>query len=127
MRPQTEKWTLIRENEPLADESTGNRVPVAPSEFEWTGSLHQRQLSASSVDAGNTEFEPGHVVGSYVLLLTPGLTPFPARRDKFRREEDGEIFTITGTPRERRRMRGSRRPVYIAAIVRNANDLEEKS
>ncbi|MFC9786436.1 hypothetical protein [Rhodococcus sp. NPDC127528] len=119
-----ERWTLLRDNEPLQDPSTGNEIPVAPSEYPWTGLLQQRQLSASSVDAGNVEFEDGHEVSVFDLLLDPGLTPFPNRRDRFR-DADGRIVQVVGTPRARRPARGSRRPAYIAAIVRHVSDMKE--
>ncbi|MGW0043473.1 hypothetical protein [Rhodococcus sp. NPDC003348] len=119
-----ERWTLLRENEPLQDPSTGNRVPVVPTEYPWTGLLQQRQLSSSSVDIGNTEFEAGHEVSGFVLLLDPGLTPFPSRRDRFR-DADGLVYQVVGTPRARRPARGSRRPAYIAAIVRQVSDMKE--
>lgn len=119
-----ERWTLLRENPPGQDPSTGNRVPVPPSEYPWTGLLQQRQLSSSSVDMGNVEFESGHEVSGFVLLLDPGLSPSPTRRDRFR-GPDGEIVQVVGTPRARRPARGSRRPAYIAAIVRLVSDMKE--
>lgn len=119
-----ERWVLLRENEPVIDPDSGNRIPVPNSEYPWTGLLQQRQLSASSVDAGNVEFEDGHVASSYVLLLDPGLNPFPERRDAFR-GPNGEVVQVVGTPRVRQPARRSRRPAYIAAIVRKSSDYEE--
>ncbi len=67
-----ERWTLLVNNpEQVQDESTGNWFPGKPTPVPWTGLLQQRQLSAASVDAGNTELAAGHVVSSYVLLLDP--------------------------------------------------------
>ncbi|WP_245813858.1 hypothetical protein [Rhodococcus marinonascens] len=94
------------------------------SEIPWTGLLQQEQLSSSSVKAGNSEFEDGHEASSYVLLLDPGIDPFPQRRDAFR-GPDGRVFQVVGTPRARRPARGSRRPAYIAAIVRTSSDYQE--
>lgn len=118
-----EKWTLLVSGEPTIDPSTGNRIPSPPTRIEWTGLLQQRQLSASSVDAGNTEITPGHVVGAYMLLLDPGLTPFPQRRDAFE-DEEGTLYQIQGTPRVRHPARRSRRPAYIAAMVRQSSDMK---
>lgn len=119
-----EKWVLLVDTPATQDPSTGNRVPVPPTEIEWTGLLQQRQLSAASVDAGNTEFEAGHVVSSYVLLLDPGIPVMPDRRDRFR-DTDDVIYQIEGKPRVRRPARGSRRPAYIAANVRRVSDMKE--
>lgn len=120
----TEPWVLLKDNEPIQDPVTGNWFPTAPTEIPWTGLLQQRQLSASSVDAGSSEIESGHVVASYELLLNPGIPEMPARRDRFR-DASGVVYQVVGNPRVRKPARGSRRPAYIAAIVRNSSDLEE--
>lgn len=120
-----EAWTLLVANpRKVQDPSTGNWFPGAPSEVPWTGVLQQRQLSAASVDAGNTEISSGHVVSSYVLLLDPGLEPFPTQNDAFR-DADGVIYQIEGRPRLRRHVRGTRRAKYIAANVRTVSDMKE--
>jgi hypothetical protein len=119
-----ERWTLIHRTEDVYDPVSGNSRPGETVEVPWKGLLQQRQLSASSVDAGSTEFEDGHVASAYVLLLEPGLTPFPSRRDAFR-GPDGEVLQVVGKPRVRKPARGSRKPAYIAAIVRNSSDYEE--
>lgn len=124
MRRLPERWTLIHREEVSYDETSGNSRPGETVEIPWTGLLQQRQLSASSVDAGSTEFEDGHVTSSYVLLLDPGLNPFPGRRDSFR-GPGGEVLQVVGTPRVRKPARRSRTPAYIAAIVRNASDYQE--
>ena len=124
MRRLPEKWTLLVDNEPVQDPSTGNRIPVPPTRVEWTGLLQQRQLSAASVDAGNTEFESGHVVSSYVLLLDPGIPVMPDRRDRFE-DENENVYQIEGKPRPRKPARGSRRTAYIAANVRCVSDMKE--
>jgi len=125
MRRLPEKWVLIVDTpSTVVDESTGNRIPAPPTEYEWTGLLQQRQLSAASVDAGNTEFESGHVVSSFVLLLDPGIPVMPGRRDRFRDEND-VIYQVEGQPRPRKPARGSRKPAYIAANVRCVSDMKE--
>lgn len=125
MRRLPEKWTLLVQNpQHVQDPSTGNWFPGPPREVPWTGLLQQRQLSAASVDAGNTEFAADHVVSSYVLLLDPGLEPFPTQRDAFR-DADGVVYRIEGRPRARRRVRGPRKARYIAANVRAVSDMKE--
>lgn len=124
MRRLPEKWVLLVDNEPVQDPSTGNLFPVPPTRIEWTGLLQQRQLSAASVDAGNTEFEPGHVVSSFVLLLDPGIPVMPDRRDRFE-DENNVVYQIEGKPRPRKPARGSRRTAYIAANVRCVSDMKE--
>lgn len=119
-----EPWVLLVDGVPTVDESTGNRIPAAPTEVPWTGLLQQRQLASSSVDSGNTEFSDGHVTSSYMLLLDPGLTPHPQARDRFR-DGDGIVYQVVGLPRVRKPARGSRKPNYIAAIVRAASDVKE--
>lgn len=120
-----EKWVLLADSQStVVDESTGNRIPAPPVEVPWTGLLQQRQLSAASVDAGNTEFDSGRVVSSYVLLLDPGIPVMPERRDRFR-DADGVVYQVEGQPRVRRPARGSRRPAYIAANVRCVSDMKE--
>lgn len=119
-----ESWVLLVDGEATVDPSSGNRIPAAPVEVPWTGLLQQRQLASSSVDSGNTEFTDGHVTSSYVLLLDPGLDPFPSARDRFR-DSDGIVYQVVGKPRVRRPARGSRKPNYIAAIVRAASDVKE--
>lgn len=119
-----EPWVLLVDGVATVDPSSGNRIPAAPVEVAWTGLLQQRQLASSSVDSGNTEFADGHVVSSYDLLLDPGLEPFPSARDRFR-DSDGIVYQVVGKPRVRRPARGSRKPNYIAAIVRAASDVKE--
>ncbi len=119
-----EPWVLLVDGEATVDPSSGNRIPAAPVEVAWTGLLQQRQLASSSVDSGNTEFSDGHVTSAYDLLLDPGLEPFPSARDRFR-DSDGIVYQVVGKPRVRRPARGSRKPNYIAAIVRAASDVKE--
>ncbi|OQQ32267.1 hypothetical protein A6411_10700 [Prescottella equi] len=125
MRRLPEKWTLlVRNPNQVQDPSTGNWFPGPPTRVPWTGLLQQRQLSAASVDAGNTEFAADHVVSSYVLLLDPGLTPFPTQKDAFEGPEGG-VYQIEGRPRPRKQIRGDRRERYIAANVRAVSDMKE--
>lgn len=119
-----EKWTLLVDNPPVQDPSTGNWFPVPATPIPWTGLLQQRQLSAASVDAGNTEFAPGHVVSSYVLLLDPGIPVMPGPEDRFE-DENGVVYQVEGKPRSRKKIRGSRRVTYIAANVRCVSDMKE--
>lgn len=119
-----EAWTLLVDNPPTQDESTGNRMPSDPTPIAWTGLLQQRQLTSSSVDAGNTEFESGRVASSFLLLLDPGIPVMPGRRDRFRGPDDA-IYQVEGTPRPRKPARGSRRTAYIAAVVRRVSDMKE--
>jgi len=121
-----EPWVLLVDGVATVDESTGNRIPAAPIEVPWTGLLQQRQLSSSSIDSGNTEFEDGHVSSSFTLLLDPGLLPFPSSRDRFR-DSDGIVYQVVGRPRARKPARGARKANYIAAIVRCASDVREGS
>ena len=123
-----ERWTLLRANDPVVDPSTGNSVPVAPTEVEWTGLLQER-LIATTQD----ELNPGVVASELVLLLDPGLPGGTNRRDVWRFDgPDGvneEIgvggkVTVQGNPRTRRPARGSRRAAYIAAVVRHSSDME---
>lgn len=123
-----ERWTLLREGEPLVDPSTGNRIPTPPTEYPWTGLLQQR-----FPETKQDEFEPGHVASELVLLLDPGIPGGVGRRDRLRYDGPlpgdivpiGGIVQIAGTPRPRRPKRGGRRPAYIAAIVRHASDMKE--
>ncbi|MCK8671002.1 hypothetical protein M1M07_07705 [Rhodococcus sp. HM1] len=119
-----EKWILLVDNPPIHDPSTGNRIPAPPTPVEWTGLAQQRQLSAASVDAGNTEFEAGHVVSSFVLLLDPGIPVMPRVRSKFK-DAEGVVYEVEGKPRARRRIRGSRALRYIAVNVRCVSDMKE--
>ncbi|MGF7124035.1 hypothetical protein [Rhodococcus sp. BE178] len=119
-----EKWVLLVDSDPTIDPATGNRIPGLPREIEWTGLLQQRQLTSSSIDVGNVEFDDGHETSGFVLLLNPGIPVMPQRRDRFR-GADGTVYHVIGTPRPRRPARGSRRVAYIAAIVRNASDMKE--
>lgn len=124
MRSLTEPWVLLTDGEPTVDPVTNNRMPGRSIEIPWTGLLQQRQLTSSSIDIGNTEFESGHETSGFVLLLTPGIPVMPKRRDRFR-GPDGGTYQVVGTPRPRRPARGSRRVAYIAAIVRSASDMKE--
>ena len=119
-----EKWILLVDNPPIYDPSTGNWFPSPPTPIEWTGLAQQRQLSAASVDAGNTEFEAGHVVSSFVLLLDRGIPVMPNSGSKFK-DADGVVYQVEGKPRPRRRIRGSREPRYIAVNVRCVSDMKE--
>lgn len=131
-----EKWTVIRQGDPVYDDSTGNYVPVEPVEISWTGELQQRFIR-------NDQFEAaGDVaISELVLLLAPGLPGGVHRRDVLRFDgpvndapaaEDGtdlvdvgDTVRIFGSPRPRRPKRGGRRPAYIAATVRHSTDMKE--
>lgn len=108
---------------PVKDPSTGNRKPgVLPDPVAVRGLLQQRQLSASSVDAGNSEFADGHVVSVYVLMLEPA-APSPSPSAVLI-DSDGLRFQVVANSRPRRPVRGARKPAYIAVMVRRSNDLE---
>lgn len=118
-----ESWWIQGPAEPARDPSTNNRMPgVKPDPVPVQGLLQQRQLSASSVDAGNTEFEDGHVTSAYLLLLDPD-SPVPGSRDEMV-DVDGVRYQVVANARPRRHVRGGRKPSYIAVMVRRANDLE---
>ncbi|MCM6778034.1 hypothetical protein NDR87_30935 [Nocardia sp. CDC159] len=64
----------------------------------------------------------------------PGLPGGTNRRDVWRFDGPehvsdlvavGDTVTVQGTPRTRRPAGGSRKPAYIAAIVRHSSDLKE--
>ncbi|WP_280201258.1 hypothetical protein [Nocardia cyriacigeorgica] len=126
-----ERWTLLRPGEPVTDPSTGNRMPGTPEPISWWGLLQQKSLVDEQVI---DEFEPGHVASRLTLLLKPGLPGGTSRRDVWRFDGPAEVsdlvavgdtVTVQGTPRVRRPAKGSRRPAYIAAVVRHASDLKE--
>ncbi|WP_052056361.1 hypothetical protein [Rhodococcoides fascians] len=119
-----ERW-LIQEPAGAAevDPSTGNRKPgVLPEPVPVRGLLQQRQLSASSVDAGNSEFIDGHVTSVYMLLLKPS-SPSPSPSAVLI-DADGQRYQVVANSRPRRPVRGVRKPAYIAVMVRRSNDME---
>ncbi|OZE77222.1 hypothetical protein CH305_18470 [Rhodococcus sp. 15-649-2-2] len=122
-----ERWVLLRDNPGVPDESTGVLKPVPPTEIPYAGLLQQRQLSSSSVDAGNTELYPGNVVSSFVLLLEPapldGSVLDPPRAKDRLRGPDGLVVHVVGLTRPRRNR--NHQPRYIAAIVRASSDMKE--
>ncbi|WP_280449960.1 hypothetical protein [Nocardia brasiliensis] len=125
-----ERWTLLRPTEPTFDELTGNRIPGEPEPVAWWGLLQKRDLIAEQAE----EFADGHVAERLTLLLEPGIPGGTGRRDVWRFDGPvsvsdlvpiGGTVTVQGTPRVRRPATGSRRPAYIAAIVRHATDMRE--
>lgn len=125
-----ERWTVLRPGLPVIDPSTGNRLASTPEEVPWTGLLQQRIITGPEQD----DLGDGHTVERLTLLLDAGLPGGLGRRDVLRfdgpaRVADlvpvGDTVTVQGTPRVRRPAIGSRRPAYIAAIVRHASDLKE--
>jgi len=99
-------------------------------EIPWRGLLQQRIITDPQVE----EFEDGRVSQRLTLLLEPGLPDGTDRRDVWRFDgpadvadlvKVGDTVTVQGTPRARRPAKGSRRPAYIAAVVRHATDLKE--
>jgi hypothetical protein len=104
------------------DPSTGNRRPGAASvDVSCRGVLQQRQLPASSVDAGSSEISDGHVVMTYVLMLEPS-APTPSSRAVLL-DEDDNTYQVVASPRVRKPVGG--RPVYIAVMVRRSSDMKE--
>ncbi|MFI6368705.1 hypothetical protein ACIBG0_38990 [Nocardia sp. NPDC050630] len=125
-----ERWTLLRAGTPTFDPLTGNRVPTTPTEIPWWGLLQKRDLTTVLVE----EFEDGHETQRLTLLLMPGLPGGVNRRDVWRFDgpadvtdlvQIGDTVTVQGTPRTRRPATGSRKPAYIAAIVRHSSDIQE--
>ncbi|MEV0247964.1 hypothetical protein AB0H76_15330 [Nocardia sp. NPDC050712] len=126
-----ERWTLLRAGTPTEDLLTGNKIPGDPVVVPWWGLLQIRILTDYTV---LEEFEDGHVTQRLTLLLNPGLPGGVDRRDVFRFDGPAEVsdlvkvgdtVTVQGIPRVRRPARGSRRPAYIAAVVRHSSDLKE--
>lgn len=130
-----EKWTVLRQLDPVLDESTGNYIPVEPEEVPWTGALQQR-----FIDNDQEGIAGDATASEMVLLLTPGLPGGVHRRDLVRydgrtdgRDADrgcdlvdvGDTVRVYGSPRPRRPMRGGSRPAYIAATVRHSTDMKE--
>lgn len=125
-----ERWTLLRPGPVTVDPLTGNRIPSEPTEIPWYGLLQQRIITDPTID----EFEDGHVDQRLTLLLMPGLPGGTSRRDVWRFDGPAEVsdlvavndtVTVQGSPRTRRPAIGSRRPAYIAAIVRHSTDMRE--
>lgn len=125
-----ERWTLLRPGPVTVDPLTGNRIPGEPTEIPWYGLLQQRIITDPTID----EFEDGHVDQRLTLLLMPGLPGGTSRRDVWRFDGPAEVsdlvavndtVTVQGSPRTRRPAIGSRRPAYIAAIVRHSTDMRE--
>lgn len=129
MYPQ--KWTILRENPPEIDESTGNRKPVPRSEIAWTGILQRRFL-----DTKQTEVTDSVTTGELVLQLDPGPPGGLLETDRVRFDGDtrlaagestslaaiGDVLTIQGDPHVRRPVMGGP-PQYVVAIVRRSSDL----
>ncbi|MBF5002223.1 hypothetical protein IRT45_34465 [Nocardia sp. BSTN01] len=125
-----EKWTVLLPGPATTDPSTGNSIPGEPDEVPWTGLLQQRIITAPEQD----DLGGGVTTERLTLLLDPGLPVALDRRAVLRFDGPadvsdivavGDTVTVQGTPRVRRPARGSRRPAYIAAIVRHASDMKE--
>lgn len=126
-----ERWTLLRPGDPVIDPSTGNRLAGTPLEVPWTGLLQQQIITAPEQD----DLGDGHTVERLVLLLDPGVPGGVGRREVIRFDGPaaaadivavGDTVTVQGVPRVRRPAIRSRRPAYIAAIVRHASDMKEQ-
>jgi hypothetical protein len=125
-----EQWTRVRPGPTTRDPLTGNQIPGDPVLVPWRGLLQKRDLVAEQAE----EFEDGHASQRLTLLLMPGLPGGTGRRDVWRFDgpaevsdllQVGDTVTVQGTPRVRRPAIGSRRPAYIAAIVRHSSDMKE--
>lgn len=125
-----ERWTLLRPGPVTHDALTGNRIPGDPVLVPWWGLLQKRDLTTIVTE----EFEDGHVGQRLTLLLMPGLPGGVNRRDVWRFDGPANVsdlvavndtVTVQGTPRTRRPATGSRRPAYIAAVVRHSTDMKE--
>ncbi|OZF47567.1 hypothetical protein [Rhodococcus sp. 14-2470-1a] len=132
-----QRWSILRENPPEYDESTGNYFPVPPTYQEWTGLLQQRFL-----DTKQTVMPGNRTLGELVLQLDPYLPGGLSDRDKLRFDGDrrvrgsneglggliavGDIVHVRGRPKERRPTHGGRVD-YIVAIVEHASDMTGNS
>ncbi|MEV6555873.1 hypothetical protein AB0M22_09165 [Nocardia sp. NPDC051756] len=125
-----ERWTLLRPGPTTTDPLTGNKIPGDPVLVPWWGLLQKRDLVAEQAE----EFVDGHVSERLTLLLMPGLPGGTSRRDVWRFDGPASVsdlvevngtVTVQGTPRVRRPATGSRRPAYVAAIVRHSTDMRE--
>lgn len=117
-----ERWRIREPGAVVFDPSTGNRRPGPPAaDVVCRGVLQQRQLSASSIDAGSSEISDGHVVMTYVLMLEPS-APTPSSRAVLLDDADN-TYQVVASPRVRKPVGG--RPVYIAVMVRRSSDMKE--
>lgn len=125
-----ERWTLLRPGPTTQDPLTNNRIPGDPVAVPWWGLLQIRILTEPTLE----EFEDGKVTQRLTLLLNPGLPGGTDRRDVWRFDgpeevsdlvKVGDTVTVQGIPRVRRPAKGSRRPAYIAAVVRHSSDMKE--
>ncbi|OZF00853.1 hypothetical protein CH300_20150 [Rhodococcus sp. 15-1154-1] len=135
MRRYPQKWSLLRENPPVFDESTGGELPVPPTAVPVTGLLSQR-----FPDTKQDEVDGNRTVSELVLQLNAPIPGGLVERDRLRYEGDtrsaggadaveivavGDIVHIRGRPKERRPAAGG--PVqYIVAIVRHSSDLNRE-
>lgn len=132
MAKYPQKWSVLRENPPEYDESTGNYIPVPPTPQPWTGLLQQRFL-----DSKQTEITSNATSSELVLQLDPGLPGGLAHEDRVRFDGDirvpagesgtglirvGDVLVIQGDPHVRRPTMGGPAQ-YIVAIVRRATDM----
>ncbi|MGB7237141.1 MAG: hypothetical protein WBD41_14295 [Rhodococcus sp. (in: high G+C Gram-positive bacteria)] len=132
MRQYPQKWSVLRENPPLIDESTGNEIPVDPTAVPVRGLLSQRFL-----DTKQDEFSGNRSSSELVLQLNAPIPGGLGDRDRLRFDSDtrspdgadtveiverGDIVHVRGKPKERRPAAGG--PVqYIVAVVRHSSDL----
>ena len=126
-----ERWTVLTPGPTTTDPSTGNSLPGEPVETPWTGLLQQRVITSPEQD----DLGGSDTTERLTLLLDPGLPAALDRRAVLRFDGPadasdivavGDTVTVQGTPRVRRPARGSRRPAYIAAIVRHSSQFPKE-
>ncbi|OZE10209.1 hypothetical protein CH249_14085 [Rhodococcus sp. 05-2255-3B1] len=131
MRRYPQNWSVLRENPPVYDESTGNRIPVPPTAVPVTGLLSLRFLETKQ------EQHPGDLTTSQMVLQLNAPVPGGLNgRDRLRFDGDtrtdgtdatdivevGQVVYIRGRPKERRSAAGG--PVqYVVAIVDHGSDM----
>jgi hypothetical protein len=131
MRQYPQKWSVLRENPPLYDESTGNKIPVPPTPVEVRGLLSLRFLETKQ-----DEHSGDMTTSQMVLQLNAPIPGGLNGRDRLRFDGDtrtdgvdatgiveiGQVVYVRGRPKERRSAAGG--PVqYVVAIVEHGSDM----
>ncbi|KQU49258.1 hypothetical protein ASG84_26410 [Rhodococcus sp. Leaf278] len=83
MRRYPQNWSVLRDNPPVYDESTGNKIPVPPTAVPVTGLLSLRFLETKQ------EQHPGDLTTSQMVLQINAPVPGGLNgRDRLRFEGD---------------------------------------